>query len=132
MRVNNGPQRIGLTALLPCLCAVSTVGTALSTMYTMETQGNQGVARDPDSPRAVTVWFAGILAFMVVIGPLIPGLPLAGLLMAYASPVRRSRWRMLVIWGVAVVYLLILVLALTAGTDLWPEWLILDSEDYGG
>lgn len=80
--------------------------------------------------RGVTAWFLVILAFMVLIAPLVPGLPLVGPLLALLTPVRRSRWRMIILWVLAVAELVHLYLAFLASGGGWPDWLMFDQEDY--
>jgi hypothetical protein len=80
--------------------------------------------------RATTWWFLGILVFMLLIAPMVPGLPSVGPLIALGTPVRRSRWRMVTLWGLAALHVVYVVLLLLTITDHWPQWLILDDEEY--
>jgi len=80
--------------------------------------------------RAATGWFLGIVAFMIVVAPSVPGLPFVGPLVALRTPVRRTRWQMATLWGLAALHVVQLVLLLLAVTDSWPEWLMFDDEEH--
>jgi hypothetical protein len=94
-------------------------------------------AQQPHS-RGATAWFLGILAFTVLIAPLVAwvpfppplaALPLLGPLVALLTPVRRYRWRMSVLWVVVAALVVQLILAFTASSGCWPDWLMFDDED---
>jgi hypothetical protein len=80
--------------------------------------------------RAATVWFLLILAFMILVAPMVPGLPLIGPLVALLTPLRRSRWRMIILWFLAAAHVVHLYFALLAWDGSWPDWLMFDQEDH--
>jgi hypothetical protein len=83
--------------------------------------------------------FLVVLALMVLTAPLVAwvplpwalvALPLLWPLVALLTPVRRSRWRMNVLWVLAAALAVQLIVTLVASSGYWPEWLMFDDEDY--
>jgi hypothetical protein len=78
-------------------------------------------------PRGTVAWFFGLLALMLLIAPMVPGLPLAVPLAALATPVRNTRWVMVSLWVLAALYALGMAMAIVS--DIWPAGPMLDEED---
>ena len=78
------------------------------------------------TPERLTGWFVAMLAVTVLTAPF----TLIGPLVALATPLRSSRRKMTLLWVTAVALLaLVVALALFADSDLWPSWLMFDSEE---
>jgi len=71
--------------------------------------------------------FAVMLALTALMTPFAP----LGPLLALATPLRRARREMRILWIVAIaVTVLAWGLALWASSGHWPGWLMLDSEEH--
>lgn len=82
--------------------------------------------RKAPAPERLTGWFVAMLAVTVLTAPFV----LIGPLVALATPLRSSRRKMTILWATALfLAALIVALALLADSDLWPSWLMFDSEE---
>ena len=84
------------------------------------------VAAPPVTSRTQDRWFAAMLALTGILAPF----ALVGPLVALATPLRSSPRKMRALWILATALVVVLWgAALFASSELWPDWLILDSEE---